>query len=365
MENPAYNSREPRLCDICGERPAAVEVLFTTGGGGRSGSVCERCARQAMAAQGQNPFGGQSPFGPFGPQGGGVGTRERQETRRRSETPALDEFGRDLTGDALEGRIDPVIAREGEIEQTIEILARRRKNNAVLIGEPGVGKTAIAEGLARRIAEGDVPEPLQGARLVALDLGGVLAGSQFRGQFEQRLKAVLEEVASSDGRILLFLDELHTVLGAGAAEGAMDAANILKPMLARGELRMVGATTLDEYRSIERDGALARRFSPVTVGEPSVEETVEILRGLRGAYEEHHGCSISDEALAAAARLSDRHISDQQLPDKAIDLIDQAGARLRLQRADDETAQVQSQLDELEVKKNAAAREENYERAAE
>src|SRR4051812_47569530 len=363
MENPAYNSREPRLCDICGERPAAVEVLFTAGGGGRSGSVCERCARQAMAAQGTNPFGGNSPFGPFGPTG--VATQERKETRRRSETPALDEFGRDLTSEAREGRIDPVIGREGEIEQTVEILARRRKNNAVLIGEPGVGKTAIAEGLARRIAEGDVPEPLLGARLVALDLAGVLAGSQFRGQFEQRLKAVLEEVAASDGKILLFLDELHTVLGAGAADGAMDAANLLKPMLARGELRMVGATTLDEFRKIERDGALARRFSPVTVDEPSVEETVEILRGLRGAYEEHHGCSISEEALAAAARLSDRYISDQQLPDKAIDLIDQAGARLRLRRADNETAQLQAELDELEANKNAAVRDENYELAAE
>ena len=365
MENQAFSSRGPRLCDICGERPASVEVLFTTGEGGRSGAVCERCARQAMAAQGQNPFGGASPFGPFGPQGGGVATEERRDTRQRSDTPALDEFGRDLTGEAHEGRIDPVVGREDEIEQTVEILARRRKNNAVLIGEPGVGKTAIAEGLARRIAEGDVPEPLQGARFVALDLGGVIAGSQFRGQFEQRLKDVLEEVASSDGKILLFLDELHTVLGAGAAEGAMDAANLLKPMLARGELRMVGATTLDEYRSIERDGALARRFSPVMVGEPSVEETVEILRGLRGAYEEHHGCSISDEALAAAARLSDRYISDQQLPDKAIDLIDQAGARLRLQRSDDEAARIQTQIDAFEAEKDAAARAENYERAAE
>jgi ATP-dependent Clp protease ATP-binding subunit ClpC len=364
MENHAFNSAEPRLCDICGERPAAVEVLFTSGEDGRSGSVCERCARQAMAAQGQNPFGGASPFGPFGPRGG-VATQERRDTRQRSDTPALDEFGRDLTGDAREGRIDPVIAREDEIEQTLEILARRRKNNAVLIGEPGVGKTAIAEGLARRIAEGDVPEPLDGTRLVALDLGAILAGSQFRGQFEQRLKGVLEEVSNSEGKILLFLDELHTVLGAGAADGAMDAANILKPALARGELRMVGATTLDEYRKIERDGALARRFSPVTVGEPSVDDTVDILMGLRGAYEEHHGCKISGAAIDAAARLSDRYITDQHLPDKAIDLIDQAGARLRLRRADDETAQLQSALDELEAKKNAAVRDENYELAAE
>src|SRR3954452_22860573 len=364
MENQAFNSREPRLCDICGERPAAVEVLFTTGGSGRSGSVCERCARQAMAAQGMNPFGGNSPYGPFGPSAGGVATQERQDTRQRSETPALDEFGRDLTGDALEGRIDPVIAREGEIEQTIEILARRRKNNAVLIGEPGVGKTAIAEGLARRIAEGDVPEPLQGARLVALDLGGVIAGSQFRGQFEERLKSVLEEVAASNGKILLFLDELHTVLGAGAAEGAMDAANLLKPMLARGELRMVGATTLDEFRRIERDGALARRFSPVMVEEPSVEETVVILQGLRSTYEEHHGCMIDDEALEAAARLSDRYITDQQLPDKAIDLVDQAGARLRLRRTgDDALAEARAELDQAKAEKADAVRIEDYERA--
>src|SRR3954453_20024146 len=362
MANQDFSSRGERLCDICGERPAAVEVLFTSGADGRSGSVCERCARQAMAAQG-NPFGGASPFGPFGAPRGAAATRERQQTRQRSETPALDEFGRDLTGEAREGRIDPVIGREGEIEQTIEILARRRKNNAVLIGEPGVGKTAIAEGLARRIAEGDVPEPLRGSRFVALDLGGILAGSQFRGQFEQRLKAVLEEVAGSDGKVLLFLDELHTVLGAGAAEGAMDAANLLKPMLARGELRMVGATTLDEFRKIERDGALARRFSPVTVNEPSVEETVEILRGLRGAYEEHHGASISDEAIAAAARLSDRYISDQQLPDKAIDLIDQAGARLRLRSSGGEAADLQGKIDALEEEKSAAVRGEDYERA--
>jgi ATP-dependent Clp protease ATP-binding subunit ClpC len=337
-----------KLCDICGERPAAVNVLFTGSGSGRSGAVCESCARQAAAAQGAGPSGPRRPA----------------DRAKRSGTPGLDEFGRDLTAEARAGRIDPVVGRNGEIEQTIEILARRRKNNAVLIGAPGVGKTAIAEGLARRIAEGDVPEPLRGARLVALDLSGVLAGSQFRGQFEQRLKGVLEEVAASDGKVLLFLDELHTVLGAGAAEGAMDAANLLKPMLARGELRMVGATTLDEYRRIERDGALARRFSPVTVEEPSVDETVEILRGLRGAYEDHHGCSISDDALAAAARLSDRYISDQQLPDKAIDLIDQAGARLRLQRTTGEAAELQRKLEEAEAEKDAAVKTEDYERAA-
>jgi ATP-dependent Clp protease ATP-binding subunit ClpC len=276
-----------------------------------------------------------------------------------SKTPALDEFGRDLTRDAGDGRIDPVIGRDAEIAQTVEILARRRKNNAVLIGEAGVGKTAIVEGLALRITQGDVPEALRGTRVVSLDLSGLVAGTQFRGQFEQRLKGVLAEVSASEGKIVLFLDELHTVLGAGGAEGAMDAANLLKPMLARGELRMVGATTLSEYRRIERDAALARRFSPVTVDAPSVEETVEILRGLRDAYEEHHVAIIEDEALVAAARLSDRYLTEQHLPDKAIDLIDQAAAKLRLNtpRPIDE-ATLREQL-------SAAVEAEDYERAAE
>src|SRR3954463_4297330 len=363
MANEDFNSREPRLCDICGERPAAVEVLFTSGADGRSGSVCERCARQAMAAQG-NPFGGASPFGPFGPGRGATATRERQQTRQQSETPALDEFGRDLTGDAREGRIDAVIGREDEIRQTIEILARRRKNNAVLIGEPGVGKTAIVEGLARRIAEGDVPEGLRDRRVVALDLAGMLAGSQYRGQFEQRMKAALEEVRDAEGRIVLFVDEVHTVLGAGAADGAMDAANMLKPMLGRGDLRMVGATTLSEFRSIERDGALARRFSPVTVAEPSVEETVEILRGLREGYEQHHGVTIGDAALDAAARLSDRYVTEYLLPDKAIDLIDQAAARLQLGRGGaPRPAELREEIERLQAEKQAAVDAEAYEDA--
>ena len=223
-----------------------------------------------------------------------------------------------------------MIGREPEIEQVVEALARRRKNNAALIGEAGVGKTAIAEGLALRVADNDVPEPLRGVRVVALDLAGMLAGTQLRGAFEQRLKALLEEVVGSKGQVILFVDELHTVLGAGAAEGAMDAANMLKPMLARGELRMIGATTLAEYRKIERDSALARRFSPVMVEEPSVPDTVAILNGLRSQYEEHHRVHIDDAALEAAARLSDRYISEYRLPDKAIDLIDQAAARVRL-----------------------------------
>jgi len=301
-------------------------MVFANGRG--SAILCEQCAAQVV---------------PAAPQ------------QNQSKTPALDSFGRDLTADAANSRIDPVVGRASEIEQTVEILARRRKNNAVLIGEAGVGKTAIAEGLALRIHTGDVPETLQGARLVALDLSGMIAGAQFRGQFEKRFKAALEEVIKADGKIVLFIDELHTILGAGNAEGAMDAANMLKPLLARGELRVIGATTLAEYRSIERDSALARRFSPVTVEEPSVEDTVAILRGLRGAYEEHHHVMINDDALEAAARLSDRYISEYRLPDKALDLVDQAAAKLRLRSPGG--ASLREQLD-------AAVANEDYEKAA-
>jgi ATP-dependent Clp protease ATP-binding subunit ClpC len=283
----------------------------------------------------------------------------------KSKTPALDDFGHDLTADAAAGRIDPVVGRASEIEQTIETLARRRKNNVVLIGEAGVGKTAIAEGLALRIAEGDVDDSLKDNRVVALDLAGMVAGSQFRGQFEQRLKTALEEVKDADGKIVLFLDELHTILGAGNAEGAMDAANMLKPMLARGELRVIGATTLAEYRKIERDSALARRFSPVMVEEPSVDETVAILRGLRERYEFHHDTQISDEALLAAARLSDRYISEYQLPDKAIDLIDQAAAKVRLSGSRSEADRLRRELQHLADEKAAAVRDEAFEDALE
>jgi ATP-dependent Clp protease ATP-binding subunit ClpC len=286
------------------------------------------------------------------------------EPERASATPALDDFGRDLTAEAAEGRIDPVVGRAEEIEQTVEILARRRKNNAVLIGEAGVGKTAIAEGLALRITDGDVDDSLRDSRVVALDLAGMVAGSQFRGQFEKRLKTALQEVAASEGRIVLFLDELHTILGAGNAEGGMDAANMLKPMLARGELRVIGATTLAEYRKIERDSALARRFSPVMVEEPTVEQTVEILRGLRERYEFHHDARISDEALVAASRLSDRYVTDYQLPDKAIDLIDQAAAKVRL-RGGGDADRLRRELQRLAAEKDAAVHAEAYEDAAE
>ena len=257
---------------------------------------------------------------------------------------ALERYGRDLTDVARKGKLDPVIGRDDEIRRVIQVLARRTKNNPVLIGEPGVGKTAIVEGLAQRIVRGDVPEGLRDKRIVALDMGALIAGAKYRGEFEERLKAVLKEIADAQGRIILFIDELHTVVGAGAAEGAVDASNLLKPMLARGELHTVGATTLDEYRKhIEKDAALERRFQPVLVGEPTVEDTISILRGLRERYEIHHGVKIKDAALVAAAVLSNRYISDRFLPDKAIDLVDEAASRLRM-----EIDSMPAELDEIE-----------------
>ncbi|MEY2427288.1 MAG: ATP-dependent Clp protease ATP-binding subunit ClpB, partial [Verrucomicrobiota bacterium] len=245
---------------------------------------------------------------------------------------ALEKYGRDLTALARQGKIDPVIGRDEEIRRVMQVLTRRTKNNPVLIGEPGVGKTAIAEGLARRIISGDVPETLKNKRLVAMDLSAMIAGAKYRGEFEDRLKAFLKEIVSSEGKIILFIDELHTLVGAGAAEGATDAANIMKPQLARGELRAIGATTLDEYRKhIEKDPALERRFQPVFVSEPTVEATIAILRGLKERYEVHHGVRIQDAALVAAATLSHRYIADRFLPDKAIDLIDEAASRLRME----------------------------------
>jgi ATP-dependent Clp protease ATP-binding subunit ClpB len=245
---------------------------------------------------------------------------------------ALERFGRDLTEAAAQGKLDPVIGRDDEIRRVIQVLSRRTKNNPVLIGEPGVGKTAIVEGLAQRIVSGDVPESLKDRRLVALDLSAMVAGSKYRGEFEDRLKAVLKEIADAEGQIIVFIDELHTIVGAGAAEGAMDAGNMLKPMLARGELRAVGATTLDEYRKhIEKDPALERRFQPVLVGEPTVADTIAILRGLKERYQVHHKVRIQDSALVAAATLSQRYIADRFLPDKAIDLVDEAASRIRME----------------------------------
>jgi ATP-dependent Clp protease ATP-binding subunit ClpC len=306
----------------------------------------------------QQTLSGGGPGGPGG--SGGPG-------RPATSTPTVDEYGRDLTALAREGRLDPVVGRDDEIEQTVEVLSRRTKNNPVLIGDPGVGKTAIVEGIAQRIVDGEVPDTLRDRRVVALDLGGLVAGTRYRGDFEERLKRVIDEIRDHGDELIVFIDELHTVVGAGGAEGAMGAANMLKPALARGELHIIGATTIDEYRkNIEKDAALERRFQPIMVPEPSVSDTIEILHGLRDRYEAHHQVRFTDEALVAAAELSDRYVTDRFLPDKAIDLIDQAGARVRLRSVTParDRRDAERQLEERRREKDQAVAAEDYERAS-
>ena len=333
---------------VLNQETAAGQILAAIG-------VTPQALQQANAAE-----AAQAQANP----GGSAATR--QEQHPNSATPMLDQFGLDLTARARENQLDPVIGRADEIAQTIEILARRTKNNPVLIGEAGVGKTAIVEGLAQAIVDGDVPEQLRGKRVVSLDLPGMLAGTKYRGDFEERLTKTMDEISAASGELIVFIDELHTVVGAGGGgEGGMDAGNILKPRLARGELHLVGATTLGEYRKVEKDPALERRFQPVMVGEPSIEDAVQILAGLKDRYEEHHQVTYTDGAIRAAVEMSSRYITDRFLPDKAIDLIDQAGARLSLRRGPRvDVEALRGQLAGLESAKNAAVAEERYEDAS-
>ncbi|HET8853692.1 MAG TPA: AAA family ATPase [Ktedonobacteraceae bacterium] len=370
-------------CERCQKNPAHVR-LDQIGADGRREQhyLCQQCVDELMNAamsqmggtDGQGVPGG-FPFG-FVPNnnaasaGGGVNTATAQRDGKQSKTPTLDQYGRDLTAEAAEGKLDPAAGRERELRRVITVLGRRQKNNPVLIGEPGVGKTAIVEGLARRIQEGNVPASLRGKRIVSLNMGGMVAGAMFRGQFEQRIKSILEELRQAND-VIVFIDELHTVVGAGAAEGAVGASDMLKPALARGELRCIGATTLDEYRKhIEKDAALERRFQPVMVNEPSVEEAVEMLRIVRPNYEAHHGVSITDEAIETAVKLSDRYINDRFLPDKAIDVMDEAASALRLEATEKGIvsptliADLEKELADIQNKKEAAANTEDYERAA-
>ena len=294
-----------------------------------------------------------------------AGREDAQTGRGKKGTPVLDSYSRDLTALAREGKLDPVIGRNREISRVIQILSRRTKNNPCLIGEPGVGKTAVVEGLAQMIVSGNVPETIAGKRVVTLDLSGMVAGSKYRGEFEERIKKVLAELRD-DGDVLLFIDEIHTIIGAGGAEGALDASNILKPSLARGELQLIGATTIEEYRKyIEKDSALERRFQPVTVDEPDEEASIAILKGLKGKYEEHHKVTITDEAIEAAVKLSARYINDRFLPDKAIDLIDEASSKVRLQSFVEppEIRSLEKDIENLEEQKEAAIRTEAYEKA--
>ena len=367
-------------CERCGKNPATVSCRLQ--GSEKVHYLCQSCFDELMkstmgqgdmlgdAFSGNGPFGFMSKNNASSNASNAANTATVQQRAKYSKTPTLDQYGRDLTAEAAEGKLDPASGRERELRRVITVLGRRQKNNPVLIGEPGVGKTAIVEGLARRIQEGNVPAGLRNRRIVSLNIGGMVAGAMFRGQFEQRIKSILEELREAP-EVIVFIDELHTVVGAGAAEGAVGAADMLKPALARGELRCIGATTLDEYRKhIEKDAALERRFQPVLVDEPSVEDAIEMLRAVRPNYERHHSVGITDEALEAAVKLSDRYINDRFLPDKAIDVMDEAGSALRLEALEKGIvspvliSDLEKDLADLQARKEAAANAEEYERAA-
>ncbi|HLJ67008.1 MAG TPA: ATP-dependent Clp protease ATP-binding subunit [Chloroflexota bacterium] len=358
-------------CEKCNARDARIRLDQIAPTGKREHHYfCEQCAQELLGDQAGMQFGG-TPIGSiFGNARGGdprMATAQRQESA--SKTPALDQFGRDLTGEAKEGKLDPTAGREREIRRLITVLARRQKNNPVLIGEPGVGKTAIVEGIARKIVEGAVPAALLGKRIISLNLGGMVAGAMFRGQFEERVKSILQEVRDNPD-IILFIDELHTVVGTGAAEGAVGAGDMLKPALARGEVRVIGATTLDEYRQhVEKDAALERRFQPIMVDEPEPEAAIAMLLAVRPEYERHHGVQITDDAVVAAVNLSDRYINDRFLPDKAIDVLDEASAALRLEASEsgegpEAVAALEQRVAVAQAQKEEAALAEQYEKAA-
>src|SRR5438132_1621682 len=370
-------------CERCQKNPAGVRIDEIVNGKRVQHYLCRQCVDELMSTamnqsgglDGQgNPDG--APFGFFSnnanaaSSAGGVNTATAEQRAKNSKTPTLDQFGRDLTDEAAEGKLDPAAGRERELRRVMTVLWISHKNNPVLIGEPGVGKTAIVEGLARRINEGNVPTALRGKRIVSLNIGGMVAGAMFRGQFEQRIKSILEELRKAP-EVIVFIDELHTVVGAGAAEGAVGAGDMIKPALARGELHCIGATTLDEYRKhVEKDAALERRFQPVMVGEPSVEEAIEMLQTVRGNYEAHHRVEITDAAVEAAVKLSDSYINDRFLPDKAIDVMDEAASALRLDATEQGivsptlVADLEAELTDIQSKKEAAATAEDYERAA-
>ena len=368
-------------CERCQKNPARVRIDQIVEGRREQHYLCQSCVEELMGAAmeqmgglGGPDMAGGAPSGftnnNSASAAGGAGTATAERQAKHSKTPTLDQFGRDLTAEAAEGKLDPAAGRERELRRVITVLGRRQKNNPVLIGEPGVGKTAIVEGLAKRIHAGNVPATLRNKRIVTLNIGGMVAGAMFRGQFEQRIKSLLEELREVKD-VIVFIDELHTVVGAGAAEGAVGASDMLKPALARGELHCIGATTLDEYRKhIEKDAALERRFQPVMVGEPSVEEAIEMLRTVRANYELHHGVQITDEAVETAVKLSDRYINDRFLPDKAIDVMDEASSALRLDATEQgivsptTVADLEAELADIQAKKEAAANAEDYQRAA-